>query len=110
MRAIHHSLARANGRGSAGQCPAGTCAKTPAARESGASSRRSLDGANHPGGDHFPDVTAQLSNRLLRAELAQLREAARDYYVRSDLNHLDRDSMEAADRLVRLLGHAELVA
>jgi len=110
MRAIHHSLTRANGWGSAGQCPATPSAKTPAARASDASSRRSPSGANRTGDVPCADVTVQLQNRLLRAELAQLRNAARDYYTRSDLNHLDRDSMEAADRLVRLLAHAELVA
>lgn len=30
---MDHSLARANGWGSAGECPASACAKTPAARE-----------------------------------------------------------------------------
>lgn len=107
MAAIHHSLTRANGWGSAGECPAPAFAKTPAARESGAASRRSAGEAD---GTTFPDGTEQLSLRLLRAEFAQLREAARDYYLHSDLATLTREGAEAADRLVRLLGHAELVA
>jgi hypothetical protein len=111
MDAIHHSLARANGWGSAGQCPATPSAKTPAARESGATSWRSSGCANSLDGDASPDGTAQPADiHLLRAELAQLRQAAYDYYVQSDMTHLTRDGSEVADRLARLLIRAGFAA
>lgn len=118
MAAIPYSLARANGWGSAGragltrrQCPASTSAKTPAAREPGATSWRSLDscsranGNSEVGGDALPGGTAQLFQQL-----AELRAAARAYYVRSDLTSLTPEGTEAADQLARLLGYPEQLA
>jgi hypothetical protein len=108
MAAIQHSLARANGWGSAGQCPAIPSAKTPAARESGATSWRSSGGRIRPGGDASPDGTAQLFQ--LQAELEALRAAACAYYVRSDLRRNTAAGQAAADHLAQLLGYPEDIA
>lgn len=101
MDALHHSLAQANGWGSAGQYPADCAAKTPAARASSAASRRPSSGCNRADGDTFNDVTAQL---------AELRRVACAYYEHSDLTRLTREGAEAADRLAELLGYPEEMA
>lgn len=55
-----YSLARANGRGSAGQCPATTCAKTPAVRESVCRVAAGVEArANAPALTHPADASAQ---------------------------------------------------
>jgi hypothetical protein len=101
MAAIHDSLARANGWGSAGQCPATHAAKTPAVRESVsrvaavAGAAATASAATHPA-----DGTAHLLEQL-----AELRAVARTYYAHSDLTRLTRDGAEAADRLAKLLGY-----
>ncbi len=105
MAAIH-SLARANGRGSAGQCPASHGAKTPALRESvsrvaaGVTARCYAPALTHPA-----DGTASILQ-----ELAELRAAALAYYTHSDLTALTREGLDASDRLARLLHYPEQAA
>lgn len=111
MAALHKSLARANGRGLAGECPAWNGAKTPAARESACRVAAVAEApASDPAATYSADATAHLSLRLLRAEYAQLREAARMYYVQSHAAGLTPEARAAGERLVGLLGHAALVA
>lgn len=106
MAALHDSLARANGRGSAGQCLASHDAKTPAVRESvcrvaaGVQARSTAPALTHPA-----DASAQLIQQL-----AELRAAALAYYRHSDLTSLTRDGVEAADRLAALLKYPEQAA
>lgn len=110
MSAIYTSLARANGRGSAGQCPAPAFAKTPAARESVSRVAAAAGApASAPAATFSPDGTEQLSLRLLRAEFAQLRDAAHTYYLHSHHAQMTPEGRAAGERLVALLAHAGLV-
>lgn len=101
-----HSLTRANGWGSAGQCLATHSAKTPAVRESvGRVAAVEGAAATTPSTTYLPDASA-----LLILELAELRAAARRYYDHSDLTTLTLEGVEVADRLARLLRAREKAA
>jgi len=107
MAPIYDSLARANGRGSAGECPALHSAKTPfslvAVRELASRVAAGVKArANAPALTHPADGTAQLIQQL-----AELRDAARRDYVRSDLTSITPEGIEAADQLAQLLGYPE---